>query len=220
MYKTLAMFFVLDSNMLVWAQVPAPDASNRQQPAWEYFGGAAVVGVVSGSGPRSLLGPNLSTLFSVHDGGQGGVQAAVIRNLGPHFGVKLDFSTYERNQFGASVFDNQIQGVQARSRLTNFLVGPEWKWRRNARFTPWVNTLAGATVVRSAYSTAGLFSVTSKETRVGGTVAVGGGFDLRIVRRASIRVGADYMPLFLGAPLSDSSRIQHQVRFVLGLKIH
>jgi hypothetical protein len=207
-------------NARATGQGAAPDMSSRQPSAWEYFGGAAVVGVVSGTGARSLIGPNLSTPFSIHDGAQNGVHAAVIRKLGPHFGLKLDFSTYLRDQFGTGVFDNNLQIVNARSRLTNFLVGPEWKWHRGARVTPWVNTLAGATLVRSTYSTAGLFSMTSKETRVGGTLAVGGGFDVRIVRRASFRLGADYAPLFLGAPLSDSSRIQHQVRFVIGLKLH
>ena len=65
----------------------------------------------------------------------GSYDAAVIRKLGPHFGLKLDFSTYRRNQFGAGVFDNNIQIVNARSRLTNFLVGPEWKWHRPARWS-------------------------------------------------------------------------------------
>jgi hypothetical protein len=206
----------------VWGQTAAPDATSANAaPKFEYFAGASFSGVFSGMGPVSLFGPNLASAFSTRDSQQGGFGASAIRNLGPHLGVKVDFSEFVRTQRGAGLFNDNLQAVNVRSRQLNFLLGPEWKWRNRTRFTPWVHALGGAAVVHSNYQTFGNgLSFTSSDTRVGGTLAAGGGVDFRVARHAGFRVGADYMPVFLGAPFSDPSRVQQQVRLTLGVIGH
>jgi len=216
MHKTFAVVAGLLTSGVVWGQSVGPD----QQPKFEFFAGATAAGVFRQVGPRTLFGPNLATPFAVPGGGHDGFQASAIRNLGRHFGLKLDFSTYERNQRGSAVFNESAQPLTVQSRVLNFMAGPEWKWRLGSRFTPYVHTLAGAAVVNSRFTTNGLVSLTNSDRRVGGVLAAGGGLDVRIVRRASLRFGADYMPAFLSAPLSDGSRVQQQLRLSIGVKFH
>lgn len=148
------------------------------------------------------------------------------------FGLTGDFSFHRTEDStdlttGRDVID---------TRVTYFMGGPTLKARNNSRFEPFARVLAGGANTR--------FEVSSTRTVAGGTVrssfdanstdfamAVGGGLDLRLGDRFSLRVfQVDYAPVFLrdrsvnvlgGAGAIQTLRLEGQrqdnVRFSVGL---
>jgi hypothetical protein len=216
MHKTFAVVVGLWTSGVLWGQPPAPDA-----PPVEYYFGAAASGTFNQPKLLHLSGPNLASNFSGRSSGRDGFEAAVVKNLGRHWGLKADVSYLLRDSSGNGTFNGSVQPFEVRSRAVNLLFGPEWKWRSRSRFTPYVHTLAGVAVVRAHFTSSGAaLSVADADTRAGATLAVGGGLDSRVIGRLSLRTGADYMPAFLSSQLPGGPRVQQQLRLTIGVKFH
>ena len=133
-----------------------------------------------------------------------GFEAAVVGNVSRYLGIMGDFSAhFSSNEFAVPFTSSSSTTTQAGSinpRLFNFLVGPEFKVRNRSRLTPFVHALFGVAHSSARFQTTGPvinFSRTDAET--GFAMAFGGGGDVRIARRFSIRGMLTYQQAFLGS---------------------
>jgi opacity protein-like surface antigen len=138
----------------------------------------------------------------------------------PRFGITGDFSAHLRSH------TENVSGGSVRLRTTsyNYLVGPHFRFSNSTRMTPFVHALIGlsnnrfkATGQGSAASSAPLIYESISDT----TMALGGGLDIKVAKRISIRAfQIDYMPVFVGErpniPGFDGRRFDN-VRFSTGI---
>src|SRR5690349_16665732 len=115
---------------------------------------------------------------------------------------------------------------QATGRAFYVTAGPEWKIRRDKGFAPFAHALAGMVYTRSTFMmsgsdvqytnpfTGGVLLFTSggfppdrsihyadAHADTGLTLAIGGGFDIRLSKRIALRAAMDYDPTFLIRPV-------------------
>ena len=164
--------------------------------------------------------------------GQHGVNAALAGYFNSAIGLKGDFS-FHRNR-------NTTDLVGGRDAIENqtyyFMGGPVAKFRNASRVEPFVHALFGGAHTR--------FELDSRRDLTSGTVrnnfnvgttdfalAVGGGLDIRLTDRFSLRAfQVDYAPVFLGdrsisvlsnagalVPLTLEGQRQDNVRFSIGV---
>jgi opacity protein-like surface antigen len=128
-----------------------------------------------------------------------GLNASIAGFFTPAFGMKADFS-FHRNEDSASIVggSNSIE-----NRTFYFMAGPTFKLRNASKLEPFIHALAGGAHTR--------FDVETIRGVPGGTVrsgfetsstdfaaAIGGGLDIRVGERFSIRAfQVDYTPVFL-----------------------
>ena len=131
--------------------------------------------------------------------GAHGVNAALTGYFNSVFGLKGDFS-FHRTEDRTEV-SNGSDKVQ--NQVYYFMGGPVLKFRNSSRIEPFVHALAGGAHTR--------FEVESRRTPPSGTTrasfevsstdfaaAIGGGLDVRLGDRFSLRVvQVDYAPVFL-----------------------
>src|SRR4030095_13130748 len=133
--------FLLGSALLVSAQSP----NSNEYPKFEFFAGYSAIGE---TGSRVIsLGPNASVGGDYQ--GQG-FETSIIRNFNKNFGIKADFSVHLNNESSRGpiaactpVCTTVTQDFQLKTRVYNFLAGPEFKARNSTRFTPFVHALGG-----------------------------------------------------------------------------
>src|ERR1044072_128876 len=144
---------LLGSALLVSAQSPNPE----EHPKFEFFAGYSALGETSS---RVIsLGPNASVVGDFE--GQG-FETSIIRNFNKHFGIKGDFSFHFNNESSrgpvsaCSPFCATVtQDFQFKTRVYNFLAGPEFKARNSTRFTPFVHALGGFAHTSASFTTPG-----------------------------------------------------------------
>jgi opacity protein-like surface antigen len=101
------------------------------------------------------------------------------------------------------------------------MVGPEIKGRNQTRLTPFAHALFGLVYSRATFSTASPnFTLSDKDSQTGFTMAFGGGLDIRLSKRVSIRSMIDYNPTFLRGSDIDSHSRQDRARLSLGILFH
>ena len=171
---------------------------------------------------------NFSPFFSDAGGGPLGFDVAVIGNVKRYLGLTADFSMYFDSPTGQGKFtvcqpgscSTTTQRFNVDKRALYFMIGPEIRARNKTRFTPFGHTLFGVARSRAEFTTAGpAFSHSDSDTRSGFAMAFGGGLDIRLNTRFSLRTSLDYAGTFLGSADSDSSRQDH-IRFSIGVKFH
>jgi len=208
----LSVFVLLCSATIAVAQAPNQD----DYPKWEVFAGYSALGdnkIIVVGGNQQTVGGFASTA---------GFETSLTRNLTRHIGVKADFSAHFDNKRGLLTICNPIctmtQDSQLKTRLYNFLAGPEFKARNHTRFTPFAYALGGFAHTTAQFTTPGpTLNLFVKETRNSFAMALGGGLDLRVTKRISIRGSMDYNPVFL----SDSAGGRHDFgRISLGVLFH
>lgn len=154
-----------------------------------------------------------------------GFETSLIRNFKGHIGLKADFSAHFNDEDGPGnvticnpTCTTVSQPVEFRSRVYNFLVGPELKARNHTRFTPFVYALGGLGHTHARFTTPGptLNLFLGKSTN-DFALALGGGLDLRATKRTSIRASMDYNPIFIG---DSSGGRRDLVRISLGVLFH
>jgi hypothetical protein len=207
---------LLCSALLVAAQSTKPD----EDPKVEFFVGYSALGEI---GSRVIsLGPNAGV-----DGdfeGQG-FETSLIRNFNKHFGIKGDFSFHFNNESDrgpvsacSPVCTTVTQDFQLKTRVYNFLAGPEFKARNSTRFTPFVHALGGLAHTSATFTTPGpthiLFIRRNDSTFAMG---LGGGLDIRASTRVSFRAMMDYNPVFVN---DSTTGTRDFVRFSLGVLFH
>lgn len=154
-----------------------------------------------------------------------GVETSLIRNFNRHVGLKADFSAHfnDENGPGNVIICNPActtatQTIQFRTRVYNFLVGPELKARNHTRFTPFVYALGGLAHTNARFNTPGpTFNLLLRKSTNDFAMALGGGLDLRTTKRISIRGSIDYNPIFIG---DSSGGTRNLVRLSLGVLFH
>ena len=207
---------LLGSALLVSAQSPTPN----EHPKFEFFAGYSALGE---TGSRVIsLGPNAGVLGDYE--GQG-FETSIIRNFSKRFGIKGDFSAHFNNDSSSGpvtacspVCTTVTQDFQLKTRVYNFLAGPEFKARNSTRFTPFVHALGGFAHTSATFTTPGpthiLFLRRSDSSFAMG---LGGGLDIRASKRVSFRAMMDYNPVFFN---DSASGTRDFMRFSLGLLFH
>ena len=208
---------LLCSTLVVSAQNTKPD----EYPKVEVFVGYSALGEANGRGIS--LAPNGS--LPANYNAEAGFETSVIRNLSKHFGIKGDFSAHFNNESasGLLTFCNPgcttaTQDFQLKTRVYNFLAGPEFKARNSTRFTPFAHVLGGVAHTSATFTTPGpTFNLLLKKSDNSFAMALGGGLDIRASKRVSFRALMDYNPVFVH---DSASGRRDFVRFSLGVLFH
>lgn len=206
------------------AQSTGPDP----YPKLEIFGGYSANGYFKkNEAPEGNSGFPLSKFFSDDAGGPKGFEASITRNFNKYLGIKGDFSMYFDNggpgQLTVKVCSESscttsLQDFNVKKRAFYFMGGPELKWRNKTRLTPFAHTLFGVARSTADFSTAGaLITHNDSDTRTGFAAAFGGGLDIRLSKRFSIRTMADYTAAFLGYNDESTSSRQNHLRLSIGI---
>jgi opacity protein-like surface antigen len=190
-------------------------------PKVEVFVGYSALGD-AGSG-RISFGPTASTDSKY--GTETGFETSVIANFNKHFGIKGDFSAHFGNDSGSTpltscpaICTTVTQDFQFKTRVYNFLAGPEFKARNSSRFTPFAYALAGVAHTSATFTTTGpTLNLLLKKSDNSLAMALGGGLDIRGGKRVSFRGTMDYNPVFIRDSGSDRRDL---VRISLGVLIH
>jgi opacity protein-like surface antigen len=199
----------------------AQTASKDDYPKVEVFVGYSALGEANSRGIS--FGPNSS--IDANYTAKSGFEASVIRNFTKYVGIKGDFSAHFNNESARGpltlctpVCTTTTQDFQLKTRVYNFLGGPEIKARNSTRFTPFAYALGGVAHTSATFTTAGpTFNLLLKNSNNGFAMAVGGGLDIRATKRLSFRGSMDYNPIFNSDSPSGGTR--DMVRFSLGVLI-
>jgi opacity protein-like surface antigen len=219
--KKLVPFLSVIVLMCASASALAQGTTSDDYPRVEVFAGYSALGEAGSRGIN--FGPTASTDSNYAT--PTGFQTSVIGNFSKHFGIKGDFSAHFGNDSGRSPFTacnptctTVTQDHQFKTRVYNFLGGPELKVRNSTRFTPLVYALAGVAHTSATFTSPGptvnLFLRNSDNSFA---MALGGGFDIRATKRVSFRATMDYNPVFIN---DSSTGTRDLVRISLGVLIH
>ena len=204
----------------------AQSTSSAPYPKLEIFGGYSANGIVGHDDASGISNGGFSPFLSDFAGGPKGFEASITRNFNKYLGIKGDFSMYFDNSTGQVTLKVCSQGscttfsedVSVEKRAFYFMAGPEIKWRNKTRLTPFAHALFGVARSTVEVTTASaVFSQRDSDTRTGFAAAFGGGLDIRLSKRFSIRTMADYTAAFLGDANAGSSSRQNHVRLSIGI---
>ena len=212
----LSTAFLLGSVLLVSAQ----SANSNEHPKFEFFAGYSALGE---TGSRAIIfTPNAGV---AGDFGGPGFETSIIRNFNKHFGIKGDFSFHFNNESNrgpvsacSPVCTTVTQDFELKTRVYNFLAGPEFKARNSTRFTPFVHALGGFAHTSATFTTPGpthILFLRRNDTSF--AMGLGGGLDIRASKRVSFRALMDYNPVFVN---DSTSGTRDFVRFSLGVLFH
>jgi hypothetical protein len=174
----------------------------------------------------------VSSFFS-NGSGPFGFEASIKRYVRGSLGVKALVSGYFDPYFeGSATYCQPITcalDVHAKASPRTFyaLFGPEWKFRRGRRFSPFVHALGGLVYTKSTFELSGsnvqysdrirldglivfksagfpqngVVEYSDSHADVGLALGIGGGFDTRLTTRFSFRVSLNYDPTFQVRPV-------------------
>ena len=222
--RTLAFRLLLGVGLLMCPTVLAlaQGGQTDEYPKFEFFGGYSALGDANSRGisfgnGASTTGGDFSTFT--------GFEASMIRNFNKYFGIKGDFSAHfnnERARFPVTVCTptcaTATQDNQLKTRLYNFLAGPEFKARNHTRFTPFAYALAGMAHTNASFTAAGpTINFHFEKGDNSFAMAFGGGFDIRATKRVSFRGSMDYNPVFVNDSITGR---RDMMRLSLGVLFH
>ena len=203
------------------ASALAQGTKTDDYPKLEVFAGYSALGEASSRGIR--FGPSASITGNYAT--KAGFEASVIRNFTRHFGLKGDFSAHINNESGRGPITacnptcvTVTQDNQLKTRVYDFLGGPEFKARNSTRFTPFAYALAGVARTTANFTTPGpILNLLLKKSDNSFAMALGGGFDIRATKRVSFRGSMDYNPVFVH---DSTAGTRDFVRISLGVLFH
>lgn len=182
-------------------------------PKVEWFVGSSGNHTYYEDSPSDVVPATLASLFTERAQGLG-VETSLTANLNPWLGLAGDFSIFFRRLQG----DDGVFHVQSKALF--LMAGPEFKARRRARMTPIARALFG--VARSSavftYDVPGIVYADSN-ARTGLAMALGGGVDVHVAPRWSVRGTFDYMKTVLGDVDPEEGGWQTHNRITLGVVI-
>jgi opacity protein-like surface antigen len=208
---------LLCSALVASAQKPNTD----DYPKFEIFAGYSALGE---TGSRGIsLGPNSSVSASYT--AEAGFETSIIRNLSKRIGIKGDFSAHFNNESASGPITSctpacttATQSFQLKTRVYNFLAGPEFKARNRTRFTPFAHVLAGVAHTSATFTTPGpTHNLFLKKSDNSFAMALGGGLDIRASKRVSFRGVLDYNPVFVN---DSTGGTRDFLRLSLGILFH
>jgi len=195
----------------------AQSSTTAEYPKFEVFAGYSALGESDSRGivfgPNAAVGDNYTSLT--------GFQTSLIGNFSKHIGIRGDFSAHFGNVSGSGPITScnptcitVTQDNRLKTRVYNFLAGPEFKARNSTRFTPFAYALAGGAHTSATFTSTGpTVNLFLKKSDNGFAMALGGGLDIRASKRVSFRGSMDYNPVFLG----NSTGRRDFVRLSLGV---
>jgi opacity protein-like surface antigen len=198
--KKLVPFLSVVVLMCASASALAQGTPSNEHPKFEFFAGYSALGE---TGSRVIsLGPNASVGGDYQ--GQG-FETSIIRNFSKRFGLKGDFSASFNNESSRGpiaactpVCTTVTQDFQLKTRVYNFLAGPEFKARNSTRFTPFVHALGGFAHTSASFTTPGPTHILFLRRNDNSfAMGLGGGLDIRASNRVSFRAMMDYNPVFV-----------------------
>lgn len=204
----------------------AQSTSSLPYPKLEIFGGYSANGYFKQDESDAVKNGFFSPIFSNDAGGAKGFEASIARNFTKCLGIRGDFSAYFDSGPGHGTFTvcssgsctTSSQDFHIGKRAFYLMAGPEIKWRSKTRLTPFAHVLFGAARSTADFSTASaVFTHSDSHTRTGFAKAFGGGIDIRLSRRFSLRTMADYTAAFLGAADPEYSNRQNHIRLSIGI---
>ena len=216
--KKLVPFLSVIVLMYASASAFAQGTTSDDYPRVEVFAGYSALGEANSRGisfsPTARATANYASPT--------GFETSVTRNFNRHFGIKGDFSAHLSNGSGRSSFTScnptcttVTQDHQLKTRVYNFLAGPEFKARNSTRFTPFAYALAGVAHTSATFTTTSpSLNVFLKRSDNSFAMALGGGLDIRASKRASFRATMDYNPVFIRDSGGDRRDL---ARFSLGV---
>ena len=214
-------FYLFGVVVLMFLAGPALAQSTKPDefPKFEIFAGYSALG--ENQKPITFNGILVPRGYAT----EAGFETSIIRNFNRHVGLKADFSAHFNDEDGPGnvivcnpTCTTASQAIQFRSRVYNFLAGPELKARNHTRFTPFVYALGGLGHTHARFTTPGpTFNLLLEKSTNDFAMALGGGLDIRATRRASIRASMDYNPIFIG---DSSGGRRDLVRLSLGVLFH
>jgi opacity protein-like surface antigen len=223
--RTLALRLLLCVTLLMCSLTAAlaQSANTDEYPKVEVFIGYSALGEANSRGISFGSGAAIGAgaIYATPTG----FEFSVIRNFSNHFGLKADFSAHFRNAPGHSPITSctpacttVTQEHELKTRVYNYLGGPEFKARNHTRFTPFVHALAGVAHTSATLRTTGPpLNFLLKTSDNSFAMALGGGLDIRATKRVSFRGSVDYNPVFVGDSISGTRDL---VRFSLGVLFH
>jgi len=208
---------LLCSALVASAQNTKPD----EYPKVEVFVGYSALGEANGRGIS--LAPNGSV--PANYSAEAGFETSVIGNFSKHFGIKGDFSAHFNNDSSrgpvtacSPVCTTVTQDFELKTRVYNFLAGPEFKARNSTRFTPFVHALAGFAHTSATFTTPGPTHILFlRRNDSSFAMALGGGLDIRASQRVSFRASMDYNPVFVN---DSTTGTRDFFRLSLGILFH
>jgi opacity protein-like surface antigen len=214
-------FYLFGCAVLMFLASPASaqSTSRNEFPKFEIFAGYSALG----EDQKPIDFGN--TIVPHGYASAAGLETSLIRNFNRHLGLKADFSAHFNDESGPGdvivcnpACTTANQTIQFRTRVYNFLAGPELKARNHTRFTPFVYALGGLGHTRARFSTPGpTFNLLLTKSTNDFAMALGGGLDLRATKRTSIRGSIDYNPIFVG---DSFGRTRSLARLSLGVLFH
>jgi opacity protein-like surface antigen len=206
-----AVLVVLCCTPTISAQIPDPEA----YPKIEGFVGFSGSHFFYADSSTDIIRQNnLASNFSHRSQGPIGFESSLTGNLNRYLGIKADLSMYFNNKPEGQITTGQAFHVDSRS--VYFMAGPEIKARNRTRLTPFAHALLGVARSRSEFKVPSI-AFSDSHARTGFAMAFGGGADVRVSKRLSIRSMIDYTSTFLGnADPSESGR-QNHFRVSLGI---
>jgi len=208
---------LLGSASMGSAQSPTPN----EHPKFEFFVGYSALGEANGPGINFGSNNDVAATYNAN----AGFETSVIWNFSKRFGIKGDFSAHfnnesERGPIAACtpVCTTVTQDFQLKTRVYNFLAGPEFKARNSTRFTPFVHALGGFAHTTATFTTPGpthILFLRRNDTSF--AMGLGGGLDIRASDRVSFRAMMDYNPVFVR---NSPSGTRDFIRFSLGALFH
>jgi opacity protein-like surface antigen len=193
------------------AAVSAAQNSNK----YEGFAGFSVSSFDTGLGGRVVGGDDRETAP--------GVELSATGYLTDHLGIEGDFDGHFKHKTftfpSASVVDVSLKSF-------NFLAGPHYRFSSRGKISPYVRTLLGVNhssvssgIINSA---GGLLVDGSGASETDFAMKFGGGLDVGWTKRAAVRFGVDYNPIFQKSdgnlnPDFGSRRTRNDLVFGVGI---
>jgi Outer membrane protein beta-barrel domain len=188
-------FFVLLWSSFVFAQNPqSSDGYNKI----EIFTGYSANNLTSGN-PEGLVNPNSNKTPTYR-----GWNTSINYNVKRFVGIKGDVSGHYKNYD----ISNLPNFLRANASIYSYTAGFQIKDnRKSKRFSPFVHAMAGVTTSKVKIRLAD-FPPVSEETNSGFTMIIGGGIDVKVNKRFSIRlIQADYNPTFISGSRQNNVRL-------------
>lgn len=203
------LFFGVTLLMCSGAFALAQNANKSEYPKVEIFAG--ISGLGENSNYIKFGGLSLGEGYATPNG----LEISVTRNFTRHIGLKGDFSAHFKNKSNrgpltlcSPACTTATQDAEIKTRVYNFLVGPEFKARNSTRLTPFAHVLGGFAHTSANFTTPGsTFNLLLKRSDTGFAMGLGGGLDIRATKRVSFRAQMDYNPVFIQNTTRDLVRI-------------
>jgi opacity protein-like surface antigen len=195
----------------------AQNLGNDQFPKIEIFGGYSTVETNNHTFHFGASSGGFNVINTDFDEAGWGFDAGVTRNLNRYFGIMGDFSAHFSHDQGPIALTPRCaqppcpsvtQSAEINPRLFNFLGGPEFKWRNATRLTPFAHAIFGVAHTTATFQTSGpAGSLSRNDADTGFAMTYGGGLQVRILRRLSIRVSLDYSKALVGSSALSPQRV-------------